>query len=151
MTTLERRPAVILLVDDDAGDQELTRREFQRSKVRNDLRTVSDGEEALEYLTWTGRYSDPESAPRPDLILMDLNLPRLDGREALAEIRKRPDLRSIPVVVMTVSSAHSDVVKSYDLGAAAYVVKPMDLVQFARALATLQEYWLEIVVIPPKS
>ena len=150
MATSSGRGAVILLVDDDPGDQELTRREFQRSKIRNELRIVSDGEQAIDYLLRRGRYSAPGSAPRPDLVLLDLNLPRVDGREVLAVVRAQPELRSIPIVVMTVSTQEADIVRSYDLGAHAYVVKPVDLSQFARVIATLQEYWLEVVVVPPR-
>ncbi len=142
------RRAVILMVDDDPGDRELTMRQFARSKIRNDMHVVEDGEEAMDYLQRRGRYSDPATSPRPDLVLLDLNLPKLDGREVLSRIRAIPSLRTLPVIVMTVSDQNTDVATMYDLGANAFMVKPVDIGQFTRAVAALQEYWLEIVVLP---
>tara|TARA_R110002072_G_scaffold273253_2_gene434015 strand:- start:6506 stop:6967 length:462 start_codon:yes stop_codon:yes gene_type:complete len=149
MTHGSGRAAVILLVDDDPGDRELTQREFQRSKIRNELHMVVDGEEALDYLLRRGNYVDPATSPRPDLVLLDLNMPKKDGREVLAELQQHPEMKSIPIIVMTVSDQESDVLKSYDLGATGYVVKPVDIGQFSKVISTLQDYWLEVVVLPP--
>ncbi len=147
MARMSKKAAVILLVEDDPGDQELTRRALEEGKVRNTLQIVSDGEQALDYLFRRGRYVDPDSSPRPDLILLDLNLPKLDGRQVLENIRLTPELRRIAVVVLTTSNQEEDVVRSYDLGANSYITKPVDLVQFLRVVQALQEYWFEIVVL----
>ena len=143
------RPAVILLADDDPGDQNLTRRAFAKAKLSNDLRVVADGEEALDYLLHRGRYADPASAPRPDLMLLDLNMPKLDGREVLRQIRARDDLRRLPVVVMTTSQQEEDILRSYDLGANSYLTKPVSMEQFLRVAEGLDDYWFQLVVLPP--
>ena len=143
------RPAVILLADDDPGDQNLTRRAFAKAKLSNDLRVVADGEEALDYLLHRGRYANPASAPRPDLMLLDLNMPKLDGREVLRQIRARDDLRRLPVVVMTTSQQEEDILRSYDLGANSYLTKPVSMEQFLRVAEGLDDYWFQLVVLPP--
>ena len=148
MPTRSGHSAVILVVDDDEGDRELTRRAFARSKIHNDLYCVDDAEQALDYLKRQGTYSDPALSPRPDLVLLDLNMPRRDGRYVLEEMRKDESLRHIPVVVMTISDQETDIVRSSGLVANACVVKPVDISQFARVIATLQHYWLEVVVLP---
>ncbi|MBN2307347.1 MAG: response regulator [Candidatus Hydrogenedentes bacterium] len=142
-------PAVILLVEDDPGDQELTRRAIEACRLRNELRIVRDGEEALEYLLRTGRYEDATTAPRPDLVLLDLNLPRVNGREVLRRMRDDPYLRRIPVVVLTTSHEEEDVIKSYELGSNSYITKPLDIHQFVRVVQQLERYWFQIVVLPP--
>ncbi|MCX5758936.1 MAG: response regulator [Candidatus Hydrogenedentes bacterium] len=149
MARISTKTAVILLVEDDPADQELTRRALEEGKVRNTLQIVSDGEQALDYLFRRGRYADPVSSPRPDLILLDLNLPKLDGRQVLENIRVSPELRRIAIVVLTTSNQEEDIVRSYDLGANSYITKPVDLAQFLRVVQALQEYWFEVVVLSP--
>ena len=144
-----RKPITILMAEDDPEDRMLTQDAFQESRLANDLRFVEDGEELMDYLYRRGKFSDPALSPRPGLILLDLNMPRKDGREALAEIKADPDLRSIPVVVLTVSKAEEDIVRSYDLGANSYITKPVTFERLVAVLKTLNTYWLEIVELPP--
>ena len=136
----------ILLVEDNPGDIRLTREALKESKLRNSLNVVKDGIEALEFLRRQGRYA---SAPRPDLILLDLNLPRKDGREVLAEIKDDDDLKRIPVVVLTTSKADQDIMRAYDLHANCYITKPVDLNQFLNVVHTIECFWLSIVTLPP--
>lgn len=145
------RLAVILLAEDDPGDQELTRRALEDDVIRVDLRIVSDGEEALDYLHRRGQYSDPEIAPRPDLILLDLNMPRLNGREVLQSLKTSPDLCRIPVVVLTTSQQEADILATYDLGCNSYVQKPVDIDQFIHVVRKMGNYWFEIVTLPHSS
>jgi CheY-like chemotaxis protein len=145
------KPAVILLVEDDRGDQELTRRALEEGKIRNELRIVEDGEEALAYLFRGGKYKDPATSPRPDLLLLDLNLPRVDGREVLERVRADAKLRRMAVVVLTTSRQEQDVLRSYEVGCNSFITKPVDLDQFIRVVQTLEEYWFQIVVLPPKT
>jgi len=121
---------------------------FEESKLVNDLRFVKDGEELMDYLYRRGEYSEPENAPRPGLILLDLNMPRKDGREALEEIKADPNLRSIPVIVLTVSKVEEDIMRSYDSGANSYISKPVSFVGLVEVLRSLSIYWLEIVELP---
>jgi len=139
-------PIEILLVEDNPGDQDLTRNALQRAKVRNTLHVVEDGEEAMAFLHQEGEYAN---APRPDVILLDLNLPRMDGREVLAEIKKDPKLMDIPVVVLTTSSAEQDIIRSYRLHANCYITKPVDLEQFIEVVRSIQNFWLTVVKLPP--
>jgi CheY-like chemotaxis protein len=141
----------ILMAEDDLEDQMLTRDGFEESRLANDLRFVENGEELLDYLYRRGEFGDPQQSPRPGLILLDLNMPRKDGREALAEIKSDPDLRSIPVVVLTTSKAEEDIVRSYDLGANSYITKPVTFEGLVAALKALGVYWFEIVELPPNS
>ena len=150
MQKIMGRPAVILLVEDDRGDQELTRRALEEGKIQNELHVVEDGEEALNYLFRRGKYKDPATSPRPDLVLLDLNLPRVDGRQVLAEIKQHPELRRLVVVVLTTSQQESDILHSYELGVNSFIVKPVDMNQFFRTIRALEEYWFEIVVLAPK-
>ena len=150
MTATLKRPAIILLAEDDLGDQELTKRALEEGKVGNELYIVKDGEEALDYLFRRGRYTDPETSPRPDLFLLDLNMPKLDGRQVLEQIRSIHELRNIRVVVLTTSHQEEDITRSYDLGVHSYITKPVDLDQFFNVIRTLEEYWFQIVVLPPK-
>lgn len=141
------RPVELLLVEDNPGDVELTREALEEARVRNRLAVVEDGVEALAYLRREGRYA---GAPRPDLVLLDLNLPRKDGREVLAEIKADPELRRIPVVVLTTSEAEKDVLGAYDLYASAYIVKPVDLDQFLGVVRSVEGFWLTVVKFPPE-
>jgi CheY-like chemotaxis protein len=138
-------PVEILLVEDDPGDVLITREAIERSKVANRLSVVTNGEEALQFLQREGSFAD---APRPGLILLDLNLPRLDGREVLARIKVDPDLRRIPVVVLTTSSSDEDIVRTYDLHANAYVTKPVDFDQFMSVVRQIDEFFVSIVSLP---
>ena len=137
----------ILLVEDDPGDVVITREAFADNKVRNQLSVVSDGETAMAFLRRTGEFTD---APRPDLILMDLNLPRKSGHEVLAEIKADPDLRRIPVVVLTTSDAEEDVLRSYDLHANAFVTKPVDFECFLDAIRQIDDFFITVVRLPDR-
>ena len=142
------KPITILMADDDADDRQMTKEAFEESRLVNDLRFVEDGVELMDYLQRRGRYTDPASSPRPGLILLDLNMPKKDGREALAEIKADPKLRSIRVVVMTTSKAEEDIARTYDLSAASYITKPVTFTALADVVKTLGKYWLEIVELP---
>lgn len=135
----------ILLVEDNAADVRLTMEALREGKVRNRLTVARDGEEALEILRRRGAH---ENSPRPDLILLDLNLPRKDGREVLAELKNDPDLKRIPVVVLTTSAAEIDIVKSYQLHANCYITKPVDLDQFVNVVRSIDDFWLTVVRLP---
>ena len=141
------KPIDILLVDDDEGDVLLTQKALKGGKIFNSLNVASDGVEALEYLRCQGRFKD---AKRPDLILLDLNMPRKNGKETLEEIKNDPELKSIPVVVLTTSDADKDVLRSYDLHASCYVTKPVDIHQFTNVIKSLTEFWLCVVKFPVK-
>lgn len=136
------------MADDDPDDRELTRKAFEESHLANDLRFVENGEELLDYLNRRGKYTNPAVSPRPGLILLDLNMPRMDGREALREIKSDPKLRTIRVVVMTTSKAEEDIVRTYDLSAASYIAKPVTFEGLLDVVRTLGKYWLEIVELP---
>ena len=139
------RPIEILLVEDNPGDVDLTVEALADAKVRNNLHVVSDGEEALAFVRQEGRFAD---SPRPDLVLLDLNLPRRDGHEVLAEMKADPTLRRIPVVVLTTSAEERDVLAAYDLHANAYICKPVDLEQFLTVVRSVEDFWLTIVCLP---
>lgn len=141
------RPIEILMVEDNPGDVRLTVEALKEGKVRNNFHTVADGEEAMAYLRRQGRYA---KAPRPDLVLLDLNLPKKSGREVLAEIKDDPELRRIPVVVLTVSQAEQDILKSYNLHANCYITKPVDLDQFLEVVKSIENFWLTVVMLPPR-
>ncbi len=138
----------ILLVEDDEDDIEITARAIKRAKIINPFYVVRDGEEAWEFLKHTGSYTDPDKAPRPGLILLDLNMPGLDGREILERIKKDPELHNIPVVVLTTSSEEADVLGCYQKGANTYIIKPVEFDGFIHAVLTIGEYWLSIAKIP---
>jgi two-component system, chemotaxis family, response regulator Rcp1 len=142
---LSRQPVEILLVEDSPGDVCLTQEGLKSARVRNRLSVVSDGEQAISFLE---RKQPFEQAPRPHLILLDLNLPKLNGREVLARIRKDPSLKHIPVVILTTSDAESDILASYELQANSYVTKPAGFEQFMHAIKTIESYWLELVKLP---
>ena len=139
----------ILMADDDPDDRQLTREAFEEARLANDLRFVEDGVELLDYLHRRGKFADPATSPRPGLILLDLNMPRKDGREALQELKADPRFRGIRVVIMTTSKAEEDVVRSYDLSAASYITKPVTFERLVEVVKTLGKYWLEIVELPP--
>lgn len=151
MIGLERESLCILLADDDPDDRLLTRRALKKSRLANRIEAVEDGEELMEYLHRRGKYEDPSISPRPGLILLDLNMPRKDGREALQEIKSDSVLRRIPVVVLTTSEAEQDILRSYDLGVNAFVTKPVTFEGLATAIQKLGEFWFEIVKLPPQS
>jgi two-component system, response regulator len=142
------RPITILLADDDADDRMMAGEALAESRLANDLRLVEDGEELMDYLHRRGRYSDPADAPRPGLILLDLNMPRKDGREALMEIKQDPELRKIPVVVLTTSQAEEDIYRTYDLGVNSFITKPVMFESLVNVMRTLGKYWFEIVELP---
>lgn len=150
MNPNEAMPITILMADDDADDRALTKEALEEGRLMNTIRFVEHGEELLEYLKRTGRYAPPADAPRPGLILLDLNMPRKDGRAVLKEIKSDPDLRTIPVVVLTTSKADEDVYRSYDLGVNSYIVKPVTFEALVDILQTLEKYWFEIVELPPE-
>jgi len=143
----EARPIEILLIEDSPSDTELTVEALKEAKVRNCLSVVEDGVQALEFLRRQGIYAD---AARPDLILLDLNLPRKDGREVLAEIKSDPDLKTIPVIVLTTSRADQDISRAYELNANCYITKPVDFEKFLKVIHSIETYWLLIVTLPPK-
>jgi chemotaxis family two-component system response regulator Rcp1 len=136
----------ILLVEDNPGDVRLTREAFKEGKVLNNLYVAGDGIEALEFLRHEGKYA---KVPYPDIILLDLNLPRKDGRELLADIKSDPNLRRIPVVILTTSKAEEDIIKTYDLHANCYITKPVDLDKFITVVKSVEDFWFTIVRLPP--
>ena len=138
----------ILIVEDSPEDYEALERAFRSPGMKNPLFRCEDGDEALDFLFRRGAYTDPERAPRPGLMLLDLNMPGTDGRDVLREIKAAPDLKIIPVVVMTTSADERDIDDCYDFGANSYVVKPVDLGKFVEAVQRLRDYWFEIVVLP---
>ena len=140
-------PADILLVEDNPGDVRLTREAFAAGRIATTLRVVGDGIEALDFLYQRGDYTD---APRPDLVLLDLDLPRTDGDEVLEEIRADADLKQLPVIILTSSAAQADVVKAYELHANALLTKPVDPAEFMEAVQSIQQFWLSVNRLPPK-
>jgi CheY-like chemotaxis protein len=147
-TRADGAPIEVLLVEDDPGDVLMTQEAFDEHKVRNRLTVVSDGAEALSYLRREGQYAD---AVRPDLILLDLNLPRRDGREVLAEVKEDSDLCRIPVVVLTTSAADEDILRSYQLHANAYVTKPVDFESFISVIRQIDQFFVSVVKLPPRN
>jgi CheY-like chemotaxis protein len=142
------KPITILLADDDADDRILAQDALKESRLANDMRFVENGEELMDYLLRRGAYENPEASPTPGLILLDLNMPRKDGREALGEIKSNPDLRSIPVVVLTTSKAEEDIYRSYDLGVNSFITKPVTFEGLVNVMKALGKYWFEIVELP---
>lgn len=141
------KPIEILLVEDNPGDVRLTREALKDNKISNNLNVVEDGVEAMAYLRRQGKYAKSQ---RPDLVLLDLNLPRKDGREVLAEIKRDPELMAIPVVILTTSKAEQDIVKTYNSHANCYITKPVDLDQFIAVVKSIEDFWLTVVKLPPK-
>jgi CheY-like chemotaxis protein len=136
------------MADDDADDRMMTKEAFEESHLANDLRFVEDGVELMDYLKRRGKYSDPSAAPRPGLILLDLNMPKKDGREALEEIKQDPNLRGIPVVIMTTSKEEEDIHQTYQLHVNSYITKPVTFEALVNVVKVLGRYWLEIVELP---
>ena len=145
----EGKMITILLADDDPDDRKLTQDAFTENRLANVLHCVEDGEELMEYLRHQGRYADQKNAPLPGLILLDLNMPRKDGREALKEIKADPELRRIPIVVLTTSKAEEDILRTYDLGVNSYVTKPVTFKSLVELIKILGRYWFEVVELPP--
>lgn len=144
----QRRAVTILMADDDDDDRELARQAMEQGRLTSEFRFVEDGEELLDYLLRRGRYADPKSAPRPALILLDLNMPRLDGREALRALKSHAVLRQIPVIVLTTSKAEEDILRSYDLGANCYISKPVTFEGFGEVMKVLDRHWLQLATLP---
>lgn len=144
--TQESPPVEILLVEDNPGDHRLTKEALHEGKVYNNLHWAKDGVEAIDFLKRRGRF---EGAPRPDIILLDLNLPKMDGRQVLSEIKQDENLRYIPVVILTTSKAEEDVLRSYHLHANCYVTKPVDLEKFITVVQSIDRFWLTVVTLPP--
>ena len=138
----------ILMADDDEDDRLMTKEAFKEARLVNELRFVVDGEDLLNYLYRRGKYADPATSPRPGLILLDLNMPRKDGREALQEIKSDPNLRQIPIVVLTTSKAEEDIYRSYDIGVNSYITKPVSFEGLVEIILTLTQYWFKIVQLP---
>ena len=141
-------PAIILMADDDEDDVLLVRDAFEQSKLLNDFYTVLDGVELMDYLKQRGKYADPTAAPRPDIILLDLNMPRKDGREALQEIKADPGLCDIPIIVLTTSKIHEDILKTYKDGGNSFITKPVTFQSMCEVIQKLGEYWFQIVRLP---
>lgn len=144
-----RRAVTLLMADDDPDDRELALSAIRESRLVNELRLVEDGEELMQYLRREGRYREPKDSPRPGLILLDLNMPRKDGREALREIKSDPVLKHIPVVVLTTSKAEEDILRSYGLGANCFITKPVTFEGLVEVVKVLDRHWLQIVELPP--
>ena len=141
-------PITILMADDDPEDRMLTQDAFKESRVANDLRFVEDGQQLLDYLRGTGKFTNGADAPKPDLILLDLNMPRVDGREALKAIKSDPDLRRIPIIVLTTSKAEEDIFRTYDLGVNSYIAKPVTFEGLVEVVKAIGQYWVCIVELP---
>lgn len=143
-----KRSMVILIADDDDDDRMMAKEALEESRLVNEVRFVVDGEDLTDYLKCLGKYSEPGSAPRPGLILLDLNMPRKDGREALKEIKADPELRQIPIIVLTTSKAEEDIYRTYDLGVNSFITKPVSFTALTEVMKMLAKYWFEIVELP---
>jgi chemotaxis family two-component system response regulator Rcp1 len=148
MNLSESRPIEILLVEDSPSDAKLTVEAIEAGKIVNNLSRVVDGVEAMEYLRQTGKFA---KAARPDLIMLDLNLPRKDGRDVLRELKNDPSLKTIPIIVLTTSRADKDILQSYELNANCYITKPVDFEHFIEVVKTIEKFWLTVVTLPPKT
>jgi CheY-like chemotaxis protein len=142
------KPVTILMADDDPDDRLLTQEALEESNLANELYFVEDGEELLDYLHHRGKYTASDEAPRPDLILLDLNMPKKDGREALQEVKANPNLRQIPIVVLTTSRTEEDIYHTYDLGASSFITKPVTFEALVDMVKILGKYWFEVVELP---
>jgi len=142
------KPITILMADDDPDDRQMTREAFEECHLANDLRFVEDGVELLDYLLRRGKYTDPATSPFPGLLLLDLNMPRKDGREALQEIKRHAQLKHLRVVVLTTSKSEEDIYKAYDMSASSYITKPVTFAALVDVVKTMGKYWLEIVELP---
>jgi CheY-like chemotaxis protein len=151
MSPSDRRPITILMADDDEDDRELTREAMSNSRLANEMRFVVDGQELIDYLRHEGAYAGGAGAPEPGIILLDLNMPKKDGREALAEIKSDPGLRHIPVVVLTTSKAEEDIFRTYGLGVNSFITKPVTFAGLVEVLSAWSRYWFEIVELPVRA
>jgi two-component system response regulator len=151
MTQPVQRPITILIADDDADDRQMTEEALRAARLANDLQFVENGVELIAYLTGTGSYSGAVAAPRPGLVLLDLNMPLMDGREALEIIKADTALRRIPIVILTTSKAEEDVFRSYDLGVSGYITKPVTFEGLVKAMSELGRYWFELVELPDRT
>lgn len=149
--TREAKPIAILVAEDDADDRMLLQDAFEESRLSNDLRFVEDGEQLISYLRREGEYADPSKYPFPGLILLDLNMPKLDGREALKIIKTDPSLQRIPIIALTTSNAEEDIVRTYGLGVSSFICKPVTFDRLVEVVKALSAYWIEIVELPPTS
>jgi chemotaxis family two-component system response regulator Rcp1 len=140
----------VLLIEDNPRDVKLTQRAFKQTEMMHDLRVVRDGDEALAYLHREGAYADAQSAPRPDVILLDLNLPRMGGHELLRRVKQNPRFKHVPIIVLTTSGRPDDILQAYDAGANAYLLKPVEFTRFTEVLGQLGKFWLETVQLPPE-
>ena len=147
----KRKTITILVAEDDEDDRLLMQEALEENRLANDLHFVGDGEELMDYLLHRGIYHDPQKAPRPSLILLDLNMPRKDGREALKEIKADPELRQIPIVVLTTSKAEEDILRTYDLGVSSFIAKPVVFESMVQIMKMLGTYWFEIVELPDRA
>ncbi len=145
---MSKRPAVILLAEDDIADQNLTKRALESGKLLNELHIVNNGEEALDYLYRRNQFEDPASSPFPDIMLLDLNMPKIDGRQVLEMLRKDSKFKYMTIIVFTTSSQEEDILRSYDLGVSSFITKPVEFDRFFDVIARLEEYWLQIVKLP---
>lgn len=148
MTQKKIKTITILIADDDADDRQMTKEALEENYLLNDLRFVTDGEELMNYLYRRDKYQDPASSPRPGIILLDLNMPKKDGREALKEIKTDPELKSIPVIILTTSKAESDILKTYNLGVNCFISKPVSFNDMIEVTKSIGQYWFEIVQLP---
>jgi len=146
-----RKVATVLIVDDNRADREVIKRTLKDGKIICDIFEVENGEQALKFLNNESPYNDKTKAPKPDVVLLDINMPRVDGLTVLKTFRNEMDIKNIPFIILSTSDRIEDVVKSYDLGVAAYITKPVDTGEFIRAIQKLQSFWFELVTFPPKS
>ncbi|MEA5260244.1 response regulator [Arcicella aquatica] len=144
----QKKSVVILIADDDLDDRIMTQEALNDYNVINQVKSVEDGVELIDYLRHNGKFNNPIENPRPDLILLDLNMPKIDGREAIKIIKSDPDLRSIPIIVLTTSKSDIDIIKSYDLGVNCFISKPVTFTRFIEVIRTMGKYWFEIVEFP---
>lgn len=144
----DRKSIVIMMADDDPDDRSMTKEALEENFLLNELRFTEDGAELMDYLKRRGKYSNPESSPRPGVILLDLNMPKKDGRECLKEIKSDDDLKSIPVIVLTTSKAEEDILRTYDLGVNSFVTKPVTFMELVEVMKNLGNYWFDIVQLP---
>ncbi len=144
------KPGIILLAEDNLADQELVKRSLIDNQFLLEIYAVDDGVEAMEYLRREGKYVDPKTSPKPDILLLDINMPRMDGKEVLQEMKNDPALKTIPVIMLTTSDHEKDIIESYNLGVNAYITKPTDLPQFLQAMLSVKFFWLCVTQRPPK-
>ena len=144
----QKQPVLILMAEDDPEDRMLVRKAMEKNRLLNEIRFVEDGEQLMDYLYHRNKYASKRDSPRPDLILLDLNMPRKDGREALGEIKSDPDLRHTPIIVLTTSEAEADIISSYDLGVNSYITKPVTFEKLMGLVKIVSRYWFEVVKLP---